>query len=367
VEYLRAKREVRHALVISDPKPVDSVEKMWLSAGSAATIGLFVLVFGGFLYVGRAILLPIVAAAVISLTLAPLIKGAQRRGISPWITAVFVVIVGLGAVALVVTALAGPVSEWIGRAPEIGNTIKQRLSVFDEPLAALRQLETTLVGGDTGAASSPPAAPSVMLPVVAFVTPAAGEMLLFFGTLIFFLGGQIAMRSSLVSMFGGRDAKLRFLRIMKDIERNLAGYLTVVTIINVGVGVIVGIGAWLIGLPSPGIFGLLAALLNYVPYVGPAIVVVALFSVGLVTFTSISQALIAPIGFICLTTTEGHFITPAIVGRRLTLNPLLVILALAFWTWLWGPFGAVLAAPLSIIALVVVNHLFPHEDVRLPD
>jgi predicted PurR-regulated permease PerM len=108
-------------------------------------------------------------------------------------------------------------------------------------------------------------------------------------------------------------------------------------------------------------------LLNYVPYVGPGVMVIVLFGVGLVSFPSIAHAAIAPLGFIVLTTTEGHLVTPTIVGRRLTLNPLLVLLALAFWTWMWGPFGAFLAVPLSIVGLVVFNHLFPTEEVNLPD
>jgi predicted PurR-regulated permease PerM len=210
-------------------------------------------------------------------------------------------------------------------------------------------------------------ASNVVLPVVAFVTPAAAELLLFFGTLLFFLVGQLSFRSNLVALFSSRDGKLRFLKIMNDIEHNLTGYLTVVTVINVAVGTIVGIGTWLLGYPNPVIFGLLAAFLNYVPYVGPAAVVVVLFGVGLVTFPTISQALVAPLGFVVLTTTEGHFITPAIVGRRLTLNPLLVVLALAFWTWLWGPFGAFLATPVTIIGLVIAHHFFPADDVKLPD
>jgi predicted PurR-regulated permease PerM len=168
-------------------------------------------------------------------------------------------------------------------------------------------------------------------------------------------------------MFGNRDAKLRFLKIMRDIERNLAGYLTVVTIINAVLGTIVALGAWLLGYPNPVIFGVVAALLNYVPYVGPAVMILVLFGVGLVTFPSLSHAIIAPIGFIALTAAEGHFITPTIVGRRLTLNPLLVFFALAFWTWMWGPVGAFLAVPLSITGLVVFNHLFPANDVKLPD
>jgi predicted PurR-regulated permease PerM len=369
VEYIRAKGEARHALVISDPQPVDNVQSVWTSAQQAATIGIFILLFGTFLYFGRAILLPIFAAALVALTLGPVVKAGKRRGISPWITGLVIVAIGVGTLGLLATTLASPVREWIGRAPEIGVTIKQRLSVLEQPLASLRELQTTLFGGDgtgaTGAGSA--SASSMFLPVVAFVTPAAGELLLFFGTLLFFLVGQLELRAHLVSMFGDHDAKLRFLKIVRDIERNLAGYLTVVTIINAVLGAIVAIGAWLIGLPDPAIFGLLAAVLNYVPYVGPAVMVVVLFGVGLVTFPSLSQAFIAPIGLIALTTTEGHFVTPTIVGRRLTLNPLLVFLALAFWTWMWGPFGAFLAVPLSIVGLVVFNHLFPSDDVRLPD
>jgi predicted PurR-regulated permease PerM len=210
-------------------------------------------------------------------------------------------------------------------------------------------------------------ASTVVLPVVAFVTPAAGELVLFFTTLLFFLVGEIELRNQLVALFGNRDAKLRFLKIMRDIERNLAGYLAVVTVVNICVASIVALGAWLIGFPNPWIFGFLAGLFNYVPYIGPAVMVIVLFGVGLVTFSSLAHALIAPLGLIAVATLEGHLITPTLVGRRLTLNPLVVFLALAFWTWMWGPLGALLATPLSIIGLVVVHHLFPAEDVRLPE
>jgi predicted PurR-regulated permease PerM len=365
VEFIRARRELRHALVISDPTPVDDVRTMWASAGQAAIIGIFLIMFGALLYVGRAILLPILAAAIVALTLAPLIKSARRYGLPPWVTGLVIVAFFLGLLGVAATALAGPVSEWIARAPEIGATIKERLAVLDQPLAALQQLKTSLVGGGAGGASVN--TPDIVLPVVAFVTPAAGELLLFFGTLLFFLIGQIELRTSVVSIFANRDTKLRFLKIMRDIERNLAGYLAVVTIINAALGVIVAVGTWLIGYPNPVIFGVLAGLLNYVPYVGPGVMVIALFGVGLVSFPSIGHALIAPLGLITLTTLEGHFVTPTVVGRRLTLNPLLVLLALAFWTWMWGPFGAFLAVPLSIVGLVVFNHLVPADDVKLPE
>jgi predicted PurR-regulated permease PerM len=365
VEYIRARREVRHALVISDPTPVQSVGGIWASAGQTATIGIFLLLFGTFLYVGHAIVLPVLSAAVVALTLAPLVKFARSLGIPPWITAFLILVFTLGALSLIVTALAGPVSHWIGRAPEIGASIKEKLTVLDQPLAALHELENSVFGAAAMNTSEPP--PNVVFPLVAFLTPAAAEILLFFATLLFLLVGQIELRNHAVSMFSTRDSKLRFLKIMRDIERNLAGYLTVVTFVNVGVGIIVAIGTWLVGYPSPVIFGILAALLNYVPYVGPATMVLVLFGIGMVTFPSLGHAFVAPIGLIAITTLEGHFVTPTIVGRRLTLNPLLVFLALAFWTWMWGPIGAFLAVPLSIVGLVIVNHLFPSEDVRLPD
>jgi len=313
VDDIRTDREVRHALIIGDPRPLDGTNNVWVSVGHGAIVGIFLLLFGVFLYFGRAILLPILAAAVLALTLAPLIKAAKRFGIPTWVTAIMILLFGFGALSLAAMALARPVSEWIGRAPEIGASIRDKLAVLDEPIAALRQLETSLFGDNAGFNVSMPAS-TVVLPVVAFITPAAGELVLFFTTLFFFL-----------------------------------------------------VGAWLIGFPNPWIFGFLAGLFNYVPYIGPAIMVVVLFGVGLVTFPSLAHALIAPLGLIALTTLEGHVITPTIIGRRLTLNPLLVFLALAFWTWMWGPMGALLAVPLSIIGLVVVNHLFPSEDVRLPE
>jgi predicted PurR-regulated permease PerM len=363
VEYLRPGREASDPNVTPDIPP-RSADAIWAALAHMATFGIFVILFGAVLYLGRAILLPIFAAGVVALTLAPLVKAAGRRGISPWITAILVVVVAVGALSLAVTAMAGPVSEWVGRAPEIWTNIKEKFAVLEQPIAAARQLQTALFGSSAGSEIS---APNVVLPVVAFATPAAGELLLFFGTLFFFLAGQLELRARFVTLFTERESKLRFLRIMNDIEKHLTGYLVVVSIINATLGVIVGIGAFLLGFPNPAFFGLATAVLNYIPYVGPALMVVILFGVGLVTFPSLGHALLAPLGFVALATAEGHFITPTIVGRRITLNPLLVFLALAFWTWLWGPIGAFLAAPLSIVGVVVFNHLFPQDDVKLPD
>jgi len=170
----------------------------------------------------------------------------------------------------------------------------------------------------------------------------------------------------MVSFFSTRDAKLRFIRISNDIEHNLASYLAVVTVINFVVGVLTAIGAWLFGFPNAIVLGILAMVLNYIPYIGPACMVVILLGVGLISFPSLGYALIPPAAFVALTTVEGHIVTPAVQGRQLTLNPLAVLIALAFWTWLWGPMGAFLAVPFTIIGLVTIGHLFPSDESKLP-
>jgi predicted PurR-regulated permease PerM len=120
-------------------------------------------------------------------------------------------------------------------------------------------------------------------------------------------------------------------------------------------------------LPNPIILGLMAMALNYVPYIGAACTTVVLFGVGLVTFPSLGYALVPPAAFVGAATVEGQFITPTVLGHRLTLNPLAVLLALAFWAWLWGPMGAFLAVPLTIVILVTMTHLFPPDESKLPD
>jgi predicted PurR-regulated permease PerM len=365
VEFLRAQQERRDALVINDPQPFTNIAEVWAPAAQMATVGIFVLLLVTCLYFCRPVLLPVSAAVLIGTTLAPILKFASRHGVSPRVTAVVIVAVMVAAAALAVTMLAAPVTEWMGKAPEIGANLKQRLYVFDRPLAALHELESALRPA-TPTVAVEPSNISMVTPVAAAVTPAVAESLLFFATLIFYMIGQIRFRRLLAAFFETRDGKLRFIRIANDIEHNLASYVAIVTVINAALGSIVAVSAWLLGLPNPLILGILAMALNYIPYLGPGVMAVTLFAVGFVTFSSLGQASIAPASLIVLTTLEGHLITPTVLGRRLTLDPLAVFLAIAFWGWLWGPMGAFLAVPLLIVALVIVEHVFPSEDIKLP-
>jgi predicted PurR-regulated permease PerM len=367
VEFLRARREPRHALGGKDPEPLKAIDDVWTPAAQMATVGIFLLSLGVALYFCRPILVPVVAALIIGTTLAPIVKAAARHRVSPWATAVVLGALLLAAAGIAVTLLAAPVSEWIAKAPEVGAAIKQKLYVLDRPLAALRELQDVLLPSAGNAVAVEPSQLGIVTPVVAFVTPAVAQITLFFVTLIFFLATQMDSRRYLASFFTTRDAKLRFIRITNDIEDHLASYVATVTIINFGLGVVVAIGAWLFGLPNPVILGLMAMVLNYMPYIGAACTTVILLAIGLVTFPSLGYALVPPAAFVAVATVEGQFITPTVLGHRFTLNPLAVLLAIAFWAWLWGPMGAFLAVPLTIVILVAMTHLFPPDESKLPD
>ena len=127
-------------------------------------------------------------------------------------------------------------------------------------------------------------------------------------------------------------------------------------------------GAWLFGFSNPIIIGLIAMVANYIPYIGPACMIIVLFGIGLVSFPSLGYALLPPAALLALTTIEGQFVTPAILGHHLTIGPLAVLLPLAFWAWMWGPIGAFLAVPITIVIVVTTEHLIgPEEDIKLPD
>ena len=326
---------------------------------------MFIILFVVALSLARPILLPVVSAFVVTMMLGPLSARAERYRMPSLITAIvlwlLVILVCYGVIVL----LAAPVVDWIGKAPDIGRNIQEKLRVLDRPLSVLQELREAFLPSDKKGSLGVDIMAFIQ-PAVLIVTPAIGQILIFFGTLFFMLLGRTQLRRVLIAFFDERDARLRMIKIMNDIEHNLTGYLSIVALINIGVGLCGGFAAWVTGLPDPVAWAVLAFILNFIPYIGALMMEAALLMVGLVTFATLAQALVAPLIFLALATLEGHFITPGIMGRRLTLNPLTVFLSLVFWTWLWGPVGAFLAVPLLIVALVVIGHLFPENEPELP-
>ncbi len=362
---VRGERAARFALTVSDPQPVTEVARLWRTAAQTATIGMFVILFIIALSLARSVLLPIVSAFVVTMMLGPLSARAERYRMPSVVSAIALWLLVIGVCYGAIALLSAPAVNWIGKAPDIGRSIQEKLHVLDQPLAALQDLRDKLLPSDSKGGLGVDIMTFIQ-PAVSIVTPAIGQTFIFFGTLFFMLLGRARIRRVLVAFFDERDARLRMLKIMNDIEHNLTGYLSIVALINVGVGICGGIAAWAAGLPDPAAWAVLGFILNFIPYIGALIMEVAMFMVGLVTFPTVTHALLAPLLFLACATLEGHFITPGVMGRRLTLNPLTVFLSLVFWTWLWGPVGAFLAVPLLIMALVVVDHLFPEDEPELP-
>jgi predicted PurR-regulated permease PerM len=366
VDYRRRDNDRRQVLAVTDPQPVADVSRIWRTAAQAATIGIFVILFVAALDLARPILLPAVSAFVVTIMFNPLSARADRLGVPPLLTAIVLWLLVVAIFYGVIVLVSAPVVDWIGKAPDIGRNIQEKLRPLEQPLALLQNLRHALLPADAKGGVGIDIV-SLVQPAVAVVTPALGQMLIFFGALFFMLLGRNRLRRVLVAFFGARESRLRALRIVNDIERNLAGYLTVVTAINLGVGVGAGAIAWAVGLPDPLAWAVLGFILNYISYIGAVVMEIALLMVGLVTFATLTHAVLAPLLYVGLATLEGHFITPSIVGRTLTLSPLAVFLSLVFWTWLWGPIGAFLAVPLLIVMLVAASHLFPKDEMTLPE
>lgn len=362
----------RHlSLQVRDPIPFDNPANFWRAISQVATLIMCLLMLGAFLYIARPFLLPVLCAFIVGLTFGPYIGRAVECGVPAWLLATAVVAAVAGVANAAIVLLADPLAEMLRRAPEIAAALKDRMLVFDQPILALQELQNAVGGAAAGKEGGVNIA-QMLTGAVAVVTPVAIEFaiqsVLFVGTLFFFIVGRASFRQFTVSLFAARDARLRALKIVNDVEENLSGYLVVVTVINFCLGLVTMASAFAMGLPYPILWGALAFALNYIPYIGAGIVCLLLFGSGLMTFPTLTGALLPPAVFLAITTVEGQFLTPAIVGRRvLSLHPLLIFLSIAFWAWLWGPLGAFLATPILIVARAAFDHLYPRHRGELPD
>jgi predicted PurR-regulated permease PerM len=330
-----------------------------------ALVALLLICVFAVLYVAKPFFLPVVTAFVVGTMLSPAAGFLERHRIPRAVSAVLVVsAVGVGA-SFIVGLISSPIMEWSTRLPELGSMLREKLHVFDRPLALWQQFQIMLGGSDMIASFQMPKFEWVK-PAIEFLSPTFTEFLLFFVTLILFIASWRDLRRVLILTFAGHAARLRTLRILNEIEDHLGEYLLTVTMINLGVGLATGIICAVAGMPDPAALGALAVVLNFFPIIGPIAMFVVLTAVGIVAFSTLHAGLIAPLAFAAFTFLEGHFITPAIIGRRIELNALAVFIALAFWTWLWGPMGGFLSSPLLIVGLVLKEHLLPDDGPQLP-
>lgn len=312
---------------------------------------------------GAEFFLPLVAALVIAIALVPALEWMERRGLPSAVAALMCVLAFLllinGALALIIL----PASGWFIRLPESLPRIRDNLAPLIDFYASLQRfVDEALQSFATNTAAQAQAVavetPGSLMDYLTSSAPAAAIQTFFAVLLIFFfLSGWTRLRRQTIRSRGSFDSALHTARIIQNVVDATSAYLTTIVFINAGLGLAVALLLWALGMPSPFMWGGIVSLCNFVPYVGPIIAAALLAMGGLMTFDSVAIALMPAFIQIGLHTVEANIVTPLILGRRLTINPLLILLSLSYWGWVWGAPGAFLAVPLLIIVQTVLSSL----------
>lgn len=313
------------------------------------------------LYFAGPILFPIVLAAVLALLLRPVVRGLARLRIPEVFGA------GIVLVAVALTVLVGgyrlsiPAASWLSALPDHIEKIEWKLDSLRSSFEGLRKASAKVesLGESENVDAVPvmvetaPALPGTLLNITGSLV--AGIVAT--GMLLYFLlaMGDGLLRRAVYLAPAYRDRQNMF-SLLKDIERGISSYLATVTLINIGLGCAIGVALWLIGLPNPVLWGVMAGCLNFIPYAGAFVGTAVVFLVAVLSFDSIGYAFLAPAAYTAINTLEGCIVTPLILGRSMRLDPIAIVLFLLFWGWIWGVGGALLAVPLLAITKITCDH-----------
>ncbi|HSP25563.1 MAG TPA: AI-2E family transporter [Saliniramus sp.] len=335
------------------------------STGRAVAVSIHLIAIisvAGALFFAKAFLLPIVLAIISSLILIPIVRWFSRRGVPPALTASALVLTGVLFFVIGVLALSPAVVDWINQAPLIAAEVEWKLRDLRGSVEAVTEAGKQVE--ELTSAEEDPLVQEVVVREPGFLTTATFTVWTVLSTIVitallsvFLLGSGDMFYIKLIRLMPTLSDKKTALRIMQSVERSISRYLLTVTIINAGLGVCVGVAMWLLGMPNPALWGVAAALLNFLPYVGAIAGVVIVSAVSFVTFDTVAQAAIVPLVYISLTSLEGQIVTPLVVGRRLEINTVAIFIGIAFWGWLWGLVGILLAVPILVIVKQIAEHL----------
>lgn len=313
-------------------------------------IGIFVILATASLYLTKVIALPITAGIIFGLVLGPAVDWLVRRNVPQHLAAAIVVLLFLGLIMAAITVLAVPVAAWSDQAPAMMTALKTKLAsvfvVMDEAKHAIASLM-----GKTGAELNVSQG-NPLLDIAMSSSTVAGGLLIFVATVYFWLATRRHLKARALRLCLGRGARKSAGAFFQEIETRVARYFGLVTLINLGMGVLTMTIAWMAGLPFPIFWGALAFILNYLAFIGPIIVTVMLFASALIDAPLVLTAIWPAAAYFVLHLIEGNAVTPVFVGSRLTVSPFLVFIGFIFWLWLWGPVGAVLSTPILLVAMV---------------
>jgi len=330
-----------------------------------AIVGTFLILLVGAIYYARGFFLPLVLATLVTLTFAPLVRYLGRHGLPAVVSAVMLVVVLGGGLATATVFLSEPVSRMIVQAPSAINQVRERFSFLRKPFATLNEAtrELNAMTDITNGIEKPRQVVVMQSGLFAWAAGTAADIGTTLGvTLIlslFLLASGDTLRAKLIRISPHLREKKRSLRVLRDIENEVSRYLLTITAINAGLGLAVGLVMAALGMPNPILWGIGAALLNFVPYLGGLIGMALAIAVASITFPTLFAAALPPLAYLGLQIIEGNFVTPTIVGRRLELNTVAILIFLALATWMWGIVGTVIAVPVLVV-IKVFSHNFPN-------
>ena len=309
---------------------------------------------------GAEFFLPVTAALVIAVALVPLLEWLERRGLPSGLSAFLCLLFFLGIANVAIAAILVPATNWAALLPErigqIKTTVRPLIEVYASLNKSLAEMANSIMIAKSQARTVQIETPNSLLALLTTSAPFALIQFVFaMLTIFFFLAGWSSMRRQTILRRASFSSAMTLARVIQDVVDATSSYIATITIINLSLGLVVAGAVYLIGLPTPLMWGGLVMLLNYVPYLGPIAAAALLLVGGLMTFSEPWTAAMPAAIFIGLHLIEANVVTPTIVGRRLTINPLLILVALSFWGWVWGAPGAVLAVPLLIIARTVLD------------
>ncbi|MFN2382652.1 MAG: AI-2E family transporter [Gemmatimonadota bacterium] len=337
---------------------------------SIALTGIFVLALLYTFYFARGFLLPIVLALLLNFLLRPLVRALRRIYIPEAIGAALVILALLSAVAFGVYQLSGPAAAWLDRAPEGMVRIERRIRELRRPVENVREAAEQvgeqveqLAGGDDGTQQVEVQGASFGATLLSRTQSFIGGLAVMLILLYFMLASGDLFLRKLIRVLPSLSDKKRAVEIARQTEDHISTYLLTVTAINLGLGLAVGLGMKLVGMPNPVLWGVVAGLLNFIPYLGALMTVGVLTLVSLLTFDDIGRALLAPLVYFGINFIEGSVVTPTLLARRLTLNPVVVFVGLMFWGWMWGVPGALLAVPILATFKIFCDHIPPLSPI----
>jgi predicted PurR-regulated permease PerM len=350
---------------------------------TALLAALLVIAVAACLYWASAVFMPIALAILLAIVLSPLVRGLRRIGIAEPISAALILLLFLSGAGYGVYRLGSPAAEWLRALPQTLGQAQHRLSGLLTPFHAMQQAGQTVANLADGTQPSEDAQnaagaqtarnPQNARPTAVqqsgggsttgFALSWTAEVLISIGATIvltFFLltSGDLFLRKLVTALPRFQDKKMA-VEIAQQVQQDMSTYLLTITVINVGLGAIIGGLLWVFGLPTPGLWGVMVALFNFVPYLGPITSFSVIALVSLVNFDTGWEMALPPVCFLCITLFEGNIFTPWVLARRLTLNTVAVFVSILFWGWMWGIPGTFMAVPLLAIFKILCDHIAP--------